>query len=130
MMPLRLAAIMTVLAGSLSACLASPAPVGSVTIGTSTFEVFSEENAATAGHTTNFVIEPKHGGNPTSIHCWVGPRDLPDDKKVLAVYDPPNAQFDAIIVIPAELPTGSEFFLDVETAGVVETGGVKMRGVD
>ena len=93
-------------------------------------DVFSEENSATAGHTTDFVIQFRAGGRPTAIHCWVGPRDLPDDRKQLAVYDPPNDQFDVIIAIPETLPTGSEFYLDIDTGGVVETGGIKMSGVN
>ncbi len=123
-------AVLIVLGATLTACLASPSPVGSTTIGTYELAVYSEENSATAGHTTDFVIDPTTGGKPTSIRCWVGPRDLPDDQKVRAAYDRPNAEFDAIIVIPAALPSGSKFFMDVETDGVVETGGVKMPGVD
>ena len=113
---------------SLLACSSTPeVELGSVQVGTYTFDVTREGDAPEAGVTTRFVLKPTAGGNPTSITGWVGTLSGNGSVKAVAVYDAGDGDFDDDVTVPSPMPTGAKFFFDVSTNGSVVTGSVDLK---
>ena len=112
---------------SLLACTTSSVPLGSAQVGSYTFDVSREGDAAAPGNSTRFVLKPTAGGNPTSITGWVGTASGDGSVKSVAVYDAGDGDFDDDVTVPSPMPTGAKFFFDVDTNGSVATGSIDLK---
>lgn len=109
-------------------CSSTPSvELGSVQVGSYTFDVTREGDAPDPGATTRFVLKPTAGGNPTSITGWVGTMTGDGSVKAVAVYDSGDGDFDDDVTVPSPMPTGAKFYFDVTTNGSVVTGSIDLK---
>jgi hypothetical protein len=117
------------LSGLLAACSSTPAvELGTVQVGSFTFDVSREGDAPDPGVSTRFVVKATAGGMPTSVSGWVG--TVPGDgaAKVPAVFDAGDGDFDDDVTVPSPLPAGSKFCFDVVSSdGATVTGAIDLK---
>jgi hypothetical protein len=112
---------------SLLACTTPSVSLGSAQVGSYTFDVSREGDAAAAGVSTRFVLKSTAGGNPGSITGWVGIASGDGSVKSVAVYDAGDGDFDDDVTVPSPMPTAAKFFFDVISSGSVATGSIDLK---
>ena len=126
------AATLTLAVSSLAAmgCSSSKTdstPVGTLTVGTYTIDIAQEGAAVAPGATSRFVLKSTAGGKPTSITGWIGIASGEGSVKKEASYDANDGDFDDDVVAPKPLPTGAQFWIEVDTNGHKDVASIAWK---
>jgi hypothetical protein len=101
-------------------------PVGVITAGVYSVDVHQEGAAVASGVSSRFVMKVT-GGTPTTITGWIGVASGEGSVKKVAVYDSGDGDFDDDVVAPSPIPAGSQFWIEVDTAGKKDVGSIAWK---
>ncbi len=101
--------------------------IGTVQVGTYSFDITREGDAPTAGVTTRYVLKSNATAQPTSITGWAGIESGEGSVKAVAVFDPADGDFDDDFTVPSPVPSGAKFYFDVDTDGEDVIGSADLK---